>query len=106
MPRLASKSLILATVLLPLLGAPALAFALDEKTVARINHLVQCATWMIERDPRYVRFCTPSNVTQEQLHDLINFGGSFEAPTGNGKPTDPCGSSSSSSSSSSAACPT
>lgn len=106
MSRLASKSFILATVLVPLLAAPALAVALDEKTIAQINHIVQCAKWLVAGDPRHARFCSPTHVTQAQLHDLINFAGSIEATTPTSSTPDPCSSSSSSASSSSASCPT
>ena len=79
MSRLASKSLILATVLVPLLGAPAIAFSLDPTTMARINHVVECATWLLNGDPRHARFCIPSHVTDEQIKELQNFTGSIAA---------------------------
>lgn len=81
MSRRASKSFIIASVLLPLLGAPALAFTftLDKDTMARVNHVIECATWLVNGDPRHDRFCIPSNVTKEQLDDLTNFAGKLSA---------------------------
>ncbi len=79
MSRLTSKTFILATVLVPLLGAPAIAFSLDAKTMGRINHVVECVTWKINDDPRYARYCLPTHVTDEQLKELQNFTGKIEA---------------------------
>lgn len=78
MSRLASKTFILATVLVPLLGAPAIAFSLDAKTMGRINHIVECVTWKINDDPRYARYCLPTHVTDEQVKDLQNFTGKIQ----------------------------
>jgi hypothetical protein len=54
-----------------MLGAPAIAVVLDDKTLAQINHVVECTKWLLAGDARYVRFCQPSRVTQEQLNGIF-----------------------------------
>ena len=92
MSRRASKSLIIASVLLPLLGAPALAFTftLDSGSMAKVNHIIECATWLVNGDPRHAKFCIPSNVTKDQLDDLTNFAGKLSATSPATSSYDPC----------------
>lgn len=81
MSRRPSKSLVIASVLLPLLAAPALAFTftLDPKTMGRIDHIIECVGWKLENppDPRYAKFCLPSHVTKVQIDELTNFAGTI-----------------------------
>lgn len=70
----ASKVLILAGVVLPLLGAPAIAFSLDAGSMAKINHIVECATWLITDPAKHAKFCVPSHVTQDQINNVMQPG--------------------------------
>lgn len=92
MSKRASKSLIMASVLLPLLGAPALAFTftLDKDSMAKVNHVIECATWLVNGDPRHAKFCIPSNVTKEQLDELTNFAGKLSATSPRSSSYNPC----------------
>ncbi len=92
MSKRASKSLIMASVLLPLLGAPALAFTftLDKDSMAKVNHLIECATWLVNGDPRHAKFCTPSNFTKEEIDELTNFAGKLSATSPKTSSSEPC----------------
>ncbi len=85
-----SKALILAGVLLPLLGAPSIALALDAESMAKINHIIECAAWLISDPEKHAKFCTPSHVTADQINSvmqpgLVLTGGTTDSCDGGGR---------------------
>ncbi len=54
-----SYLLALLAVLVPLLGLPTMAAALDNKGVDLITHFAQCAQWMLTDPAKHAQFCSP-----------------------------------------------
>jgi hypothetical protein len=57
-----SSFLILLALLIPMVGLPTVAAALDNSSVDFITHVAQCAQWMVTDPAKHAKYCSPSHV--------------------------------------------
>jgi hypothetical protein len=65
-----TAALSIATIIVPLVGAPTVALGIDNGTADRLGHFVDCLSWMINDPVKHDKYCLPSQVTQEQLDGM------------------------------------
>jgi len=54
-----STKLLVALALVPLLGAPTAAVAVDTKTADYIAHTLECAAWLLSDPAKHAAMCLP-----------------------------------------------
>jgi len=67
--RLTSGLAVLAAVI-PMLGIPTVALALDSSKVDYFAHIAECLSWLVSDPDRHDQFCSPTQVTAAQVEAL------------------------------------
>ena len=62
MSRRPSSFFILLALLIPMLGLPTVAAALDNSSVDYLTHVAQCAQWMLTDPAKHAKYCSPSHL--------------------------------------------
>lgn len=73
MYRRTTTALFAAVLLSPLFAAPVMAQSTDPN-IARIQHIIDCATWLISDPAKHAANCLPSHVTQDQINAMMQPG--------------------------------
>ncbi len=64
--------LVLALVLLPMLGLPTVALALDTKSVDFVAHITECLTWLVTDPAKHAQYCGPSRIDLSDSYVATN----------------------------------
>lgn len=78
------SGLLLVAALVPLVGAPTLALAIDNKSADYFAHTADCIGWFISDHSMYQKYCAPSMVPASLTAGVIGATATFTDPASSG----------------------